>query len=32
VFTGSSIYLSLYPVFNVYCGKFFIINFNTFVL
>jgi hypothetical protein len=26
------LYLSLYPMFNGYCGEFFVINFITFVL
>jgi hypothetical protein len=32
VFIASSVFLSLYPVFNGYCGEFFGINFTTFVL
>jgi hypothetical protein len=32
VFTASSIYLSLYPMFNGYCSEFFGIEFIAFVL
>jgi hypothetical protein len=32
VFTVSSIYLPLYPIFKVYCEALFVVNFITFVL
>jgi hypothetical protein len=32
VFTASSIYLSLYPMFNGYCGEFIVMNVITFIL
>jgi hypothetical protein len=32
VFTDSSMYLSLYPMFNGHCGELFVINFITFIL